>query len=178
MGSNADRYGDIPTEELDESQHQEELRQRYYGLLQELRVLLPGVQVLVAFFLTAPFADQFEELDDQGRAAFGVALWAGLLAVISFVTPTVFHRVGGRTQRAERLSWGIRSTRAGLAFLALSLLAATLVVTRFVFNPTVAWSFVASIALAMAIAWLAIPLRSTRQRADRPPRAGSEGLDR
>jgi hypothetical protein len=171
-GSSADRYGDVPVSELDEVEHQEELRQRYYGLLQELRVLLPGVQLFVAFLLTAVFADRFEELDDTGRAVFGVSLWAGLMAVISFVTPTVFHRIGGRTLRAERLSWGIRTTRAGLAFLALSLLAGTLVVTRFIFSDLVAWLFVGSIALGMVFAWIFIPLWSTHRSRQRRAREG------
>jgi hypothetical protein len=164
--STADEWGDVPAEGLDESDdaQREELRQRYYGLLQELRVLLPGVQVFVAFLLTAPFAARFGELDDVERFAFGLALWSGLVAVISFVTPTVFHRVGGRTLRAQRLAWGIRTTRAGLAFLALSLLSASLVITRFVYDETIAWLFVGSIALAMTSAWVLIPLESSRRR--------------
>jgi Family of unknown function (DUF6328) len=50
---------DEDTEDLDDVADREELRQRYYGLLQELRVVLPGVQVLLAFLLTAPFAQRF-----------------------------------------------------------------------------------------------------------------------
>jgi hypothetical protein len=184
-GSSADRFGDVPVHELDEGNpaHHEELRQRYYGLLQELRVLLPGVQVLVAFLLTAPFAARFPELDQTGRTLFGVSLWAGIMAVVSFVSPTVFHRIGGRTLRAERLSWGIRTTRAGLLFLAVALLAASLVVTRFVFDDWVAVVFVGSIAAGMLAAWVAVPLwathaSQTRRRADRlPPLDDDAALD-
>jgi hypothetical protein len=161
--SNADTYGDIPLHQLDENVHQEELRQRYYGLLQELRVLLPGVQVLVAFLLTAPFAFRFQELDPLGRISYGVALWAGMMATIAFVTPTVFHRIGGRHLRAERLMWGIRSTRAGLAFLAVALLAAALLVARFVFEPFVAWVFVGSLACGMLGFWVLVPILSSRR---------------
>ncbi|MCU0311789.1 MAG: DUF6328 family protein [Acidimicrobiales bacterium] len=162
--ADADAYGDMSAHQLVEEHHQEELRQRYYGLLQELRVLLPGVQVLVGFLLTVPFALGFEELDTTGRRLYGVALGSGLMAVISFVSPTVFHRVGGRTLRAERLVMGIRSTRAGLAFLALALLSGSLLVTRFVFDTAVAVVFVGAIALAMAVFWVVIPLRASRHR--------------
>jgi hypothetical protein len=167
----ADEFGHIPAHRLDEPMHQEELRQRYYGLLQELRVLLPGVTVLVAFLLTAPFNSRFNELDDVERAAFSVSLWASIMAVIAFVSPTVFHRVGGRTLRAERLIWGIRTTRAGLAFFAVALLAASLVVTRFLFDPVVAGVFVGSITLAMVVAWVAVPLSITLRHERRPPPA-------
>lgn len=162
--SNADEYGDIPAQLLVETHHQEELRQRYYGLLQELRVLLPGVQVLVAFLLATPFAVGFERLDELGRLSYGVALWAGMMATIAFVTPTVFHRVGGRTLRAERLVLGIRSTRAGLAFLALALIAAALLVTRFVFAPLTSAVFVSSLLLAMVGFWVLVPVRASRRR--------------
>jgi hypothetical protein len=165
----ADEFGHIPAHQLDETVHQEELRQRYYGLLQELRVLLPGVTVLVAFLLTAPFNSRFNELDDLERAAFSLALWASVMAVISFVSPTVFHRIGGRTLRAERLIWGIRTTRAGLAFFAVALLAASLVVTRFLFDPVVAGVFVGSIALAMVVAWAAVPISITRHHEGHNP---------
>jgi hypothetical protein len=165
----ADRYGDVPLRELDEGihAHQEELRQRYYGLLQELRVVLPGVQVLVAFLLTTPFAARFLEVDETGKVLYGVALWTGLMAVVCFVSPTIFHRIGGRTLRAERLLWGIRATRAGVLFLALALLSASLVVTRFVYDGWAAGFFVGTIAVGMLVAWIGIPLWSTHSSRQR-----------
>ncbi|MCD9624373.1 DUF6328 family protein [Rhabdothermincola salaria] len=166
--SNADDYGDVPAQLLDHHTHQDELRQRYYGLLQELRVLLPGVTVLVAFLLTAPFNSRFNELDDVERAAFSLALWSSIMAVISFVSPTVFHRIGGRTLRAERLIWGIRTMRAGLVFFATALLSASLVVTRFLFSPVVAAAFVASIGASMVVAWVVVPVAITRRKNGAP----------
>jgi len=167
--STADDYGDIPAHLLDPHEHQGELRQRYYGLLQELRVLLPGVTVLVAFLLTAPFNSRFDELDSTERAAFSLALWSSIMAVISFVSPTVFHRVGGRTLRAERLIWGIRALRTGLAFFATALLSASLVVTRFLFSPMVAALFVASIGVSMVVAWIVVPVTITQRSRERGP---------
>src|SRR3954449_11271769 len=90
---------DRSLDELDDERDRDELRRRYYGLLQELRVLLPGVQILVAFLLTAPFAAAFKNLDEVGQYLYGISLGAGMLAVIFFVAPTVFHRVGPRRSR-------------------------------------------------------------------------------
>ncbi len=113
-------WDDRPPEELDDEADRPELRRRYYGLLQELRVLLPGVQVLVAFLLTAPFASGFDGLDALEKRAYCVALLSGMLAIVFFVAPTAFHRLGRRQSRAKRLVWSIRMMRAGLVFMALA----------------------------------------------------------
>src|SRR3954449_7611573 len=85
---------DRPTEALDDEADRDELRERYYGLLQELRVLLPGVQVLVAFMLAVPFAQRFSDLDSVAIAVFASALVTSVLSVVSFMTPISLHRFG------------------------------------------------------------------------------------
>ena len=156
--------------ELDDRRDRRELRDRYYGLLQELRVVLPGVQVLVAFLLTVPFSDRFEDLDPTGRTAYLVALAASLLATVCFVTPTAYHRAGGRTERSARLTSALRATRAGLVAMAVSLTSATFGVTRFVFGPTTARWVTAGLVVALAACWVALPLltASTGRGSARP----------
>src|SRR5829696_4720153 len=88
--------------ELHNLHDRQELRQRYYTLLQELRVVLPGIQVLTAFLLTAPFAQRFPDLDSWGKFAYGVSLVAAMLSVICLLTPTVYHRTARRTDRIGR----------------------------------------------------------------------------
>lgn len=158
---------DRSASELDDELDRDELHDRYYGLLQELRVLLPGVQILVAFLFTVPFADGFDQLDAAGRDLYGVALISGILAVVAFTTPTVFHRVGHRRSRSARLQWGIRATRAGLVLLAISLVAALTVVARVVLDATVATIAVAVVVAAIVGMWVALPiLTSGRDRSD------------
>jgi amino acid transporter len=144
--------------ELDDRRDRRELRDRYYGLLQELRVVLPGVQVLVAFLLTVPFSQRFEDLDDTGRVAYLVALVSSLLATVCFVTPTAYHRAGGRTERSARLTWALRATRAGLVAMAVALTSATYGVTRFVFTPTTAWWVTGGLVVAIGSCWIALPV--------------------
>jgi hypothetical protein len=165
----ADRLfvGNRPASELDDDRDRDELRQRYYGLLQELRILLPGIQVFVAFLLTAPFAQRFGELDELGRAAFGVSLIAGVVAVIAFVTPTAFHRFGDPQSRSERLKWAIRTTRIGIAFMALSLLSALFVVCRMIYGTRTGCIAVGIVGSLMALAWLVLPLTAGRTRHSR-----------
>ena len=149
-----------PASELDDDRDRDELRQRYYGLLQELRVLLPGVQVFVAFLLTAPFAQRFGDLDELGRTAFGVSLIAGVVAVIAFVTPTAFHRLGARQSRSERLMWAIRMTRIGIGFMALSLVSALFVVCRMIYGTRAGFIAAIGVGSLMVLAWVALAAHS------------------
>ena len=77
--------------ELDDVADRDELRSRYGMLLQELRVILPGVQILSAFLLTAAFSQRFGELDVWGRRAYGVALTASIISVTCLLAPTMLH---------------------------------------------------------------------------------------
>jgi amino acid transporter len=148
---------DLPLHELDDERDREELRQRHYGLLQELRVLQPGVQVLVAFLLTAPFASRFDDLDDLGRAAYAVSLMTSMLAVVAFTAPSVLHRVAPRRARRQRLQWGLRMTRLGVVFMACALLSALFAVSRMVFGRTEALIAVSVVGGGMVVAWLVVP---------------------
>ena len=149
---------DRSVRDLDDVADREELRTRYYGLLQELRVIIPGVQVLLAFLLTAPFAQRFEELDDRGRTLYAVALLTSLAAVISLLAPTVMHRLGNRRARRSRLLWSIRLMVAGLAFLSVSLLSVTWCVTRLVWGPETGEGAVIGGAVLIIALWVALPV--------------------
>ncbi len=151
------RDSDLDPELLDDQRDRKELRSRYYGLLQELRVVLPGVQVLLAFLFAVPFAEGFRDLDSFGRATFAVSLLAALLAVICLMAPTAMHRFGDRTARRARLMWSIRLTMVGLAFLALALIAALWTVARFVYDAGTALVVVVPVAIAVPVVWWLVP---------------------
>jgi hypothetical protein len=149
---------DADLSQLDDIADREELRRRYYGLLQELRVVIPGVQVLLAFLLTAPFAQRFDELDGFGTRAYGIALFSALVSVLCLLTPTVLHRLGERTARRARLRVAIWLTIAGLGALSLSLLAALWCITRLVYSPNLALAAEIAATAILLLLWLATPL--------------------
>jgi MFS family permease len=148
---------------LDDVRDREELRTRYYGLLQELRVILPGVQVLLAFLLTAPFAQRFEDLDDRGRTLYAVALLTSLAAVVALLAPTVMHRLGERRARRARLLWSIRLMVLGLAALTVSLLSATWCVTRLVWGPEAGEAAAIGAGALFVALWVLLPLLLRRR---------------
>lgn len=166
---NATREGpreDRNLSELDDVRDREELRNRYQTLLQELRVVLPGVQVLLAFLLTAPFSQRFNELDAAGRNTYGFAMITAALSVVCLLTPTVFHRVGGRQERKSRLAWGIRLTIVGLLSLAMSLVSALWCISRLVFGTSTAWWLAGLVTATIAVLWLTLPVLVSHNRRD------------
>lgn len=155
--------------DLDDRRDREELRSRYYGILQELRVILPGVQVLAAFLLIAPFSERFEELDGVGRTSYLVALLAALVAAVCFISPTAQHRAGDRAARSVRVTWAVRMTKAGLVFTAVAFASATYCVTRFVFDDAAAAVFTVALSALIVVAWVLLPLWASSGRRTDPP---------
>ena len=151
----------------DGESRKERLDRELMELLQELRVVIPGVQVLLAFLLTAPFAAKFDQLDPWGRRAFAAALTSSMLSVAFLLAPTFLHRFGERTARRDRLLWSIRLMVVGLVLLGVSLITAMWGVARFVFATWTAWGLVVPVALVMVALWIALPLTVRRRDSDR-----------
>jgi hypothetical protein len=147
----------LEAQQLDDGSDRDELRQRYGMLLQELRVLLPGVQLLVAFLLTAPFASGFGAVDEAGRVLYGIALTAGLLSVLAFTAPIAMHRFGERSARSERLVLSVRAMKVGIGLLGVSLMTSFAVIVRLLYLPLVATLLIALVAVVMLATWLALP---------------------
>ena len=170
------RRGAAAADRLDDEDDRTELRSRYYGLLQELRVVVTGVQVLLAFLLTVPFAQGFARLDDTQRAWFGAALVSAMFSVIAFVAPTAMHRYGKRTARGDRLAFSIVATRVGLLFLGLAVLLSFGVVVDYLYSGPAAAILVAVVSAALIAAWLVVPLLTfltDRDDAAPPPGNGA-----
>lgn len=145
-------------------------------LLQELRVLLPGVQVLLAFLLIAPFSARFVDITDAQRAGYFAALLCAAAATALLMAPTTYHRIRFRERDKEHmLRIGNRCILAGTVLLAASIAVALYVVTDFLFDGT-ASALVAAAAAAVYLAlWYGIPL--ARAAKDRRQERDEEGSD-
>jgi hypothetical protein len=148
---------DLDADLLDDETDRQELRTRYYGLLQENRVLVPGVQILVAFLIAVPFNARFTQLDGIGRALWLSALVIGSIAVITLMAPIVFHRVGERRRRAARLEWAIRMQRTGIVCIAVSMCLALTLVTRFAIGSGWAVATVVALGGLIVVTWIVVP---------------------
>jgi hypothetical protein len=149
-------------------EEQSRLDRELEEMLQELRVALPGVQVLFAFLLTVPFSQGFSELDStQERVYFAAVLFAA--ATIAFlITPTAYHRIQFRRYDKEKMiRISTRLTLVGLACLAVALVCALNVVTDFVMGES--WSRWVTVVSAVVFAgmWFGLPLYRRWKTRDR-----------
>ena len=130
-------------------------------LLNELRVALPGVQVLFAFLLAVPFANGFPKLGKLDRDVFFAAFISTALSTVALIAPSSYHRLRWRQhdkERMLRISNGL--TIAGLALLAVAITCAVFVITDFLFHRAWAATFTALVALAFVVLWYGLPLAS------------------
>ena len=144
----------------DEQRSKEDLNRELIELLNELRVALPGVQILFAFLLIVPFNNRFREVTDLQKDVYFVALLLTLLATALLMTPPAYHRLRWRRGDKERmLRISNRLSIAGLVVLALAMSAAVFFVTDFLFESYAA-AIVAVLAGAIfAFLWFLLPLR-------------------
>src|SRR3954465_15454242 len=108
-------------------------------LLNELRVALPGVQVLFAFLLAVPFARGWSRVTEFQKDVFFVAFLATALSSALLIAPSAYHRIGWRVEDKGRIvSVSNKLALAGLAFLAVSIGSVVLLVTDYIFEKTTA----------------------------------------
>jgi hypothetical protein len=129
-------------------------------LLQELRVALPGVQVLFAFLLAVPFQQNFSEVTPfQERVYFATLLCTAISAAL-LISPTAYHRLNFRRQKKEELVLASnRLAIAGMVFLALAMTGAIMLITDVLFGTAATIAFSAAAVTLFVIFWGALPLR-------------------
>ena len=128
-------------------------------LLNELRVALPGVQVLFGFLLTVPFATGFEDADAFHRALLLTAILTAGLAIAFLVAPAAQHRILFRAQhKKELLKRGNVFAIVGMGMLSISISACVLLVVDYLFKIRVASATAAVIAVVVAALWFVQPL--------------------
>ena len=137
----------------------ERLDRELMELLQELRVVITGVQILLAFLLTAPFQQRFANLPGSLRNAFFAAIVCATLATALLLAPTAQHRLRWRARDKERLlRTGNQLAIAGTVFLAAAIVLAVYVVTNVLFTTDLAlWTALAFIVVFAGL-WYVLPM--------------------
>ena len=129
-------------------------------LLQELRVALPGVQVLFAFLLAVPFQQNFSKITPFEKDVYFATLLLTATSAVMLIAPSAYHRLTFHFQHKRRLVFlANRFAIAGLAFLALAMTGAIMLITEVLFDPTMT-AITSALALTMFVVfWLLLPLR-------------------
>ncbi len=142
----------------DESK-EERLDRNLIELLNELRVVLPGVQVLFAFLLIAPFNSTFVDTTEFEKYVYLGTLMATAISAVLLMAPTAFHRVRFRRHDKEFIvNVGNRLALMGLISVALAMCGVVLLVTSFVFGSVTAAVCTAGLAIAFLGLWFLLPL--------------------
>jgi Flp pilus assembly protein TadB len=126
-------------ERVEEKEKQENLKQRlereHNELLQELRALIPGAQVLFGFLLAIRFTGQFGDLDDTQRYVYYFTLICTASALVFFLAPAATHRIRFRAGDKEfTVRKGNHDAIAGTVAIALAFTAVIYLVTDLVFG--------------------------------------------
>jgi Family of unknown function (DUF6328) len=128
-------------------------------LLQELRVALPGVQILFAFLLTVPFSQGFTRLDDFQRDLYFGVLMSTAVCTALLIAPTTNHRLLFRQRDKENLvRVSNRLAIAGMLLLMISLTGAVLLIADIIFKSPAPAIFTAAIGLVLVLAWIVMPV--------------------
>ena len=143
--------------------HTERVNRELIELLNELRVALPGVQVLFAFLLAVPFAQGFTHTTDFQRALFFVVMSLTAVSLALLIAPSAWHRIRFRQQDKERiLQASNKMSIAGLGFLALAMTGAVMLIADFIYSPTLTIVSGVAAVTVYGLLWYALPLMGPR----------------
>ena len=142
-----------------EQRSKQDLDRELIELLNELRVTLPGVQVLFAFLLIVPFSQRFGEINDLQKYAYLVALTFTALGSAFLIAPTPYHRIRWRDQDKDAmLRLANRLALAGTICVAIAMPCALFFVTDFLFKSPVPALLAALVIGVIVTFWYALPL--------------------
>jgi hypothetical protein len=143
----------------DESE-EERLDRNLGELLQELRVALPGVQVLFAFLLAVPFQQNFEKVSEFEKKIYFATLLLTAISAALLIAPSAYHRLTFRYQQKHRLVFiSNRLAIAGLAALALAMTCAVLLITHLLFGTAETIIVTVAILGMFVVLWAVLPLK-------------------
>jgi hypothetical protein len=142
-----------------EESKDEKLNRELIELLNELRVALPGVQILFAFLLTVPFTQRFSQATELQRDVYFFTFLCAAASTALLIAPSAYHRLTWRQHDKEHLlKMSNRLTIGGTVFLATAMASTVFVVTDVLFEATAAALVAGAAAAFYGWFWYAMPL--------------------
>ena len=130
------------------------------SLLQELRVVQTGVQLLTGFLLTLPFQTRFDTLDTTMRVIYLATVGCSVGATVLLEAPVAMHRLLFRRHRIETVvSTAHRFAYAGLLLMGSALTGVTVIIFGAVAGSVAGAVAGACAATALIGFWVLLPLR-------------------
>jgi hypothetical protein len=145
--------------------NEDRLNRELIELLNELRVALPGVQVLFAFLLTLPFTRGWPQLGHTERVMYFVALVLAAVASGFLIAPSAHHRLRFRHRDKEQLVvWGNRMALCGLVALVLAITSSIAVIADFLYGEWIGLPLSFGVLLFLVVLWFGVPRLYARDR--------------
>lgn len=137
----------------------ERLDRNMVELVGELRVALPGVQVLFAFLLTVPFNQRFAQVSSFEETIYLITLLSTAVATALLLAPSALHRIQFRQDDKKHIVESAnRYAIAGFAALMVSVTGAVLLVTHFLYSDTTSYAATISVGALLAFCWYLMPI--------------------
>jgi len=151
--------GEDANEELEEETPKQRVNRELIELLNEVRVALPGVQVLFPFLLTVPFASGWKKTTELQQDVYVCAVVTAAVAAVFMIAPSSYHRLLFRQPHKEHMLFTSNKLLIiGVVFLAISISLCVFLVVDYVISIPWALGLTVGVALLIVVLWYAMPL--------------------
>jgi hypothetical protein len=172
-----DGQGETPEDPRTDETPKERVDRELIELLNELRVVLPGIQVLFAFLLTVPFSQRFTTVNGTEKAAFFIAVMCTAASTAALMTVPNYHRLTFRQATKERLlRIGNVLTLIGTALLGIAIVAVLFLITDYLYDGIGVGIVTVTAAVVIAWLWFLMPVTSRSRHHAQDVAKGPEHL--
>ncbi|WP_435971610.1 DUF6328 family protein [Streptomyces sp. Qhu_M48] len=139
---------------------------QWQDLMQEIRVVQTGVQILFGFLLTVAFTPRFESLGSTDKGIYVLTVILGSLATGALIGPVSFHRiVAGRQIKHRAVVWASRLTFIGILLLLATLTSSLFLILRVATDDALVPWLVGGVLAWYLLCWFALPLWARERHA-------------
>lgn len=147
---------------------EERADRRWNELLQEVRVIQTGVQILFGFLLTVAFTPRFPTLSQTDQAIYVVTVLLGAATTGALIGTVTFHRlVTGHRLKPETVVWAGRLAMVGIVLLLATVASALLLILRIAMDDTAVPWIVTGLVAWFMLCWFALPAWVLHRYSDR-----------
>jgi hypothetical protein len=173
----ADGAAATPSDPRTDETPKERVDRELIELLNELRVVLPGIQVLFAFLLTVPFSQRFTTVNGPEKGAFFIAVLCTAASTAALMTVPNYHRLTFRQAAKERLlRIGNVLTLIGTGLLGIAIVAVLFLITDYLYDGIVVGIVTVVATILIAWLWFVMPITSRARHQAEDVARGPEHL--
>ncbi len=159
VGGGSDPREPTPSASAPDETPKERVDRELIELLNGLRVILPGVQVLLAFLLTVPFSSGFTKTSSTDRLVYFATVLLTVAATGALTMPAAYHRIRFRQGDKEQML-RLSNTFAivGLGLLTVAMATVVFLITNVLYGITAAIPVSVVVLVVLGVSWFAIPV--------------------